>query len=51
MFISQQLKSLNFKSDIFLHIVDIHINVMQIRNINSSIIYIFKNNKINVIQK
>ena len=51
MFIFQWLKSLNFKSDIFSHIVDVYINVMQIRNINSSTIYIFKNSKINVIQK
>ena len=51
MFIFQRLKLLDFKDNIFSYIVDVYINVMQIRNINLSTIYIFKNSKINVIQK
>ena len=51
MFIFQRLKLLKFKSDIFLHIIDVYINVIQVRNNNSKTVYIFKNNKISVIQK
>ena len=51
MFISQRFDRLKQKNDIFFHIVDVHIDVMQIRNIINSTIYIFKNNKINVIQE
>ena len=49
MFIFQRLKSLRFENDIFSHIIDAYIKVVQIRNNNSKTIYIFKNNKIDVI--
>ena len=51
MFIFQRLKLLKFEGGIFSHIVDIYIKIIQIRNNNSKTVYIFKNNKINVIQK
>ena len=51
MFTFQQLKLLNSENNIFSHIVNVYNNVIQIRNINLSTIYIFKNSKINVIQK
>ena len=51
MFIFQRLKLLKFENDIFSHIIDVYIEVIQVQNSNSKTIYIFKNNKINIIQK
>ena len=51
MFISQRINRLNFENDVLLHIVDVNTIVMQIRNINVDDVFLFKNCRINIIQK
>ena len=49
MFISQRIDRLKFVDDVFSHIVDVRIFVIQIMNVNTKKIFIFKNNKLNII--
>ena len=49
MFIFQRIDRLKFVDDVLLYIVDVRIFVIQIMNVNTKKIFIFKNNKLNII--
>ena len=51
MFLSQRIDRLNFENDVLSHIVDVNTTIMQIRNINIENVFLFKNCRINTIQK
>ena len=51
MFLSQYINRLNFENDVLLYIVDVNTTIMQIRNINIENVFLFKNCRINTIQK
>ena len=51
MFISQRIDRLNFENDVLSYIVDVYTTIIQIRNINVDDIFLFKNYRINTIQK
>ena len=50
MFIFQRIDRLNLVDDVFSHIVDAHIFVIQVMNANVEEIFIFKNSKLSIIQ-
>ena len=50
-FVFKRVDRLNVENDIMFHIVDVYIVVIQIRNLNSNNVYLFKNIKLKVIQK
>ena len=51
MFISQRIDRLDFENNVLSHIVDVYTTIEQICNINVNDIFLFKNCRINIIQK
>ena len=51
MFVSQRVKRLNIKNNIMSHIVNVYIVVVQIRNVNSKNVFLFKSIKLKIVQK
>ena len=51
MFTSLRIERLNHDEDVLSHIIDVHIEVMQMHNINSKDVYIFKNTRLELVQK
>ena len=49
-FISHCIDRLNKNDDILLHIINVHIVVVLIQNVNVKNVYLFKNCRINIIQ-
>ena len=49
MFVSQRVKRLNIKNNITLHIVNVYIVVVQIRNVNFENVFLFKNIKLKIV--
>ena len=50
-FLSQSINRLNFENNVLLYFVNVNITIMQIRNINFDDVFLFKNCRINIIQK
>ena len=51
MFTSSRIERLNHDEDVLSHIIDAHIEMIQIHNINSKDVYIFKNTRLEFVQK
>ena len=51
MFISSRIERLNQNEDVLSHIIDAHIEMIQIHNINSKDVYILKNTRVELVQK
>ena len=51
MFTSSRIERLNHDEDVLSHIIDVHIEIMQMHNINSKNVYIFKNTRFEFVQK
>ena len=51
MFVFKRIDRLNVENDIMFHIVDAYTIVVQVRNVNSNNVYLFKNIKLKVVQK
>ena len=51
MFTSSRIERLNQNEDVFFHIIDAHIEMIQMHNINSKDVYIFKNTRLELVQK
>ena len=51
MFTSSRIKRLNHDENVLSHIIDAHIEMIQIHNINSKNVYIFKNTRFEFVQK
>ena len=51
MFTSSRIERLNQDEDVFSHIIDAHIEMIQMHNINSKDVYIFKNTRLELVQK
>ena len=50
-FVSQRVEQLNIKNNIMSYIVDVYIVVVQIRNVNSKNVFLFKSIKLKIVQK
>ena len=51
MFTSSRIERLNHDEDVLSHIIDAHIEMIQIHNINSKNVYILKNTRFELVQK
>ena len=51
MFISSRIERLNQDEDVLSHIIDAHIEMIQVHNINSKDVYILKNTRLELVQK
>ena len=51
MFTSLRIERLNHDKDVLSHIIDVHIEIVQMHNINSKNVYIFKNTRLEFVQK
>ena len=51
MFTSSRIERLNHDEDVLSHIIDAHIEIMQMHNINSKDVYILKNTRLEFVQK
>ena len=51
MFTSQRIDRLKIVDDVFSHIVNVYISIIQVMNVNIENLFIFKNNKFDIIQK
>ena len=51
MFTTQRIDRLKIVDDVFFHIVDTYISIVQIMNVSIENVFIFKNNKLDIIQE
>ena len=51
MFTSQRIDRLKIVDDVFSHIVNVYISIVQVMNVNTENVFIFKNSKLDIIQK